>query len=240
MSEATTLRATSSPLRWDTPPSWVAQVAADLPTLLNDHAHLERKAATNALELLNRWPWPTQVHGEDEQSQRTDHWSRALTSIASDEVRHLGQVLRLLRIHGGHLERTHVNPYAGDLRRLVRMGQGARELVDRLLVSALIEARSLERFLLLGDHLPDSQLPDSQLPDGPPPNGHASGAELRRFYQSLVASERGHYRAFLDLAGQVPAGGESLEERWDELLEQEAEIIRQQAPGCRIHAGVEA
>lgn len=218
MPEATTLRAYPSPLGWETPSRWVQQVVADLPSLLNDHAHLERKAASNALELLNRWPWPVRVHGQDAQSQDADSWSRALTSIAADEVRHLGQVLRLLVSEGGHFERSHVNPYAADLRRLVRMGQDRRELVDRLLVSALIEARSLERFLLLGEHAPTEG--------------------LRRFYSSLVASEQGHYRAFLELARLVPTKDASLDERWLQLVAQEAEIIVRQPPGCRMHAGL--
>lgn len=220
MPEASTQRAFSSPLRWETPSVWVDQVVVDLPALLNDHAHLERKAASNALELLNRWPWHVQVHGRDGQSAGADRWSRALTSIAGDEVRHLGQVLRLLAAHGGHFERSHMNPYAADLRRLVRMGQAGKELVDRLLISALIEARSMERFQLLA--------------------AHAADEELRRFYASLVASERGHYKAFLELAGLVPTSDGPLEGRWEELLQDEAEIIVRQAPGCRMHAGIES
>jgi len=208
-----------SPLRWRTPVVWVAQATRDLPVFLNDHAHLERKAASNALELLNRWPWPVDVHAEDARAQGADRWSRTLTSIARDEVRHLGQVLRLLSGRAGHFARSHVNPYAAGLRGLVRMGQGMSELLDRLLVSALIEARSMERFELLA--------------------GHAPGRELRDFYGSLVASERGHYRAFLELAALLPPTREGVEKRWSALRDEEARIIAAQRPACSMHGGLE-
>jgi tRNA-(ms[2]io[6]A)-hydroxylase len=205
------------PLRHLTPPAWVASATADLPAFLNDHAHLERKAASNALELLHRWPWPVTVRGESARQAGADRWSRLLASIARDEAAHLAQVLRLLTAHGGHFERSHVNAYAAALRQSVRKGHGTSELVDRLLVSALIEARSGERFRLLA--------------------AHVSQPDLRRFYASLVASEEGHYRAFLDLAKLLPEGRESVDERWDELLDVEASTIASMPAGPTMHSG---
>ena len=86
------------------------------------------KAASNALELMNRWPEPVCPEG----------WVTTLASVARDEAAHLNSVTRLLSQRGGKLERLHKNPYAHDLRRLVRKGAGVQELLDRLLVSALL------------------------------------------------------------------------------------------------------
>src|SRR4051794_27280710 len=129
------------PLRYVTPPAWAASVLRAPLELLNDHAHLEKKAATNALELLNRWPEPSPP----------ENWVSAMTAVSRDEVEHLAVVCRLLARRGGRLTKQHNNPYASALRSLVRKGLGPAELVDRLMVSALIEARSCERFALLGD-----------------------------------------------------------------------------------------
>src|SRR4051812_24519688 len=107
--------------------------------LLNDHAHLEKKAAANALELVNRWPEPNPP----------ENWVAAMTAVARDEVEHLALVCRILARRGGKLTKNHRNEYAMALRALVRKGEGPAEVVDRLMISALIEARSCERFSLL-------------------------------------------------------------------------------------------
>ncbi len=136
------------PLLSRTPDSWAARVIQDAPALLNDHAYLEKKAASNALELLNRWPEP----------DCPPDWVSTLSAIASDETAHLASVVRLLNRRGGRLQRTHRNPYANALRGLVRKGCGKEELVDRLLISALIEARSCERFEVLARCCRDPEL----------------------------------------------------------------------------------
>jgi tRNA-(ms[2]io[6]A)-hydroxylase len=174
--------------------------------LLSDHAYLEKKAASNALELLNRWPEPA----------CPADWLPTLAAIANDEAAHLASVIRLLARRDGQLARTHRNPYAGALRELIRKGSGNRELADRLLVSALIEARSCERFEVLSRVSPDR--------------------ELARFYRRLCASELGHYRVFLHLARHTVAEPE-LSSRWRELLEAEAAILARQTPGPRMHSG---
>ncbi|MDG3006027.1 tRNA isopentenyl-2-thiomethyl-A-37 hydroxylase MiaE [Paludisphaera mucosa] len=196
------------PLLSRTPDSWAAQALRDPLALLNDHAYLEKKAATNALELINRWPEPTPP----------EIWATTLAAIAHDEAAHLSSVVRLLIRRGGRLERNHRNPYAIALRNLVRKGRGNEELADRLLISALIEARSCERFLALA---------------------HATAGvdrELSRFYNRLGASELGHYRVFLVLAGHVLPEDEVLP-RWRELLEAEAAVLAAQPPGPRMHSG---
>src|SRR6188474_923261 len=102
------------PLRFHTPPLWASNVLREPLALLNDHAHLEKKAATNALELLNRWPEPNPP----------ENWVTAMTAVARDEVEHLAVVSRLLARRGGRLTKSHSNPYANELRKLVRLGLG--------------------------------------------------------------------------------------------------------------------
>ncbi len=195
------------PLRWRTPAIWASQVLRDPVAMLGDHAHLERKAASNALELLNRWPAEAPV----------TPWVSILAAVARDEAMHLQAVTRLLAARGGSLPRVHRNAYASALHALVRRGQGPHELADRLLVSALIEARSCERFALLA--------------------GASEDPELSEFYRGLYNSELGHYKVFLHLSGMVMVPV-ALEQRWQALLCSEATIIEVQSPGPRMHSGI--
>src|SRR3954465_10504796 len=198
------------PLRYLTPAGWACEVLARPLDLLNDHAHLEKKAAVNALELLNRWPEPSPP----------ENWVTAMTAGEGEEVEHLAIVTRLLARRGGRLTKSHSNSYASALHQLVRKGRGIEELVDRLMISSLIEARSCERFKLLGDAVQDD-------------------AELRKLYRGLWASEHGHYRTFIQLAEQIqPHGGGSA--RWNQMLDAEARIIQAQVPGARMHSGFHA
>ena len=199
------------PLRYATPPAWAAEVLSAPLELLNDHAHLEKKAAANALELLNRWPEPSPP----------ENWVAAMTAVARDEVEHLAVVSRLLARRGGRLTKQHSNPYAGRLRDLVRKGTGRGELADRLMVSALIEARSCERFQLLAGAVADDD------------------RELQKLYRGLWASEHGHYKTFIQLAERVEPAAD-VARRWEEMLDAEAAIIRSQPPGPRMHSGVSA
>src|SRR5512132_4288608 len=118
------MAATGLPLRYETPPAWPTEGLAHPLQLLTDHAHREKKAAANALELLNRWPEP----------RPPENWVSAMTAVARDEVEHLATVCRILARRGGRLTKQHRNDYAMDLRKLVRMGRGTQELVDRLMV----------------------------------------------------------------------------------------------------------
>ena len=192
------------PLHSRTSIDWANAVLADPVRLLIDHAFLEKKAATNALELLTRWP-----------GDWLPGWMEAMTSVARDEAAHLAQVMRILLRRGGRLERVHKNPYANSLRLLVRKGDPA-EILDRLLVSAVIEVRSCERFAVLA--------------------AASSDGELAGFYEALFTSEFGHYRVFLELAGKI-MDRTAVEARWQQLLAAEAEILSQQEAGPRIHSG---
>jgi hypothetical protein len=131
-------------------------------------------------------------------------------------VEHLVVVLRALGKRGGRLSAVHRNPYAAALHALVRTGDGKRELVDRLLVCALIEARSCERFEALVAACEDDA--------------------LRTLYRGLCASEHGHYRVFVELARSV-ADADVVDRRFSELLDAEADI-RGAGAGPRMHAGV--
>jgi tRNA 2-(methylsulfanyl)-N6-isopentenyladenosine37 hydroxylase len=194
------------PLLSRTPEAWAEQVMREPLALLNDHAYLEKKAAANALELLNRWPEPRQPR----------LWVATLAGIARDEAAHLAMVCRLLQRRGGSLDKTHKNSYATALRERVRRGKGTQELLDRLLVSALIEARSCERFEILGRV--------------------SSEADLARLYQNLYTSESKHFAVFLRLAALVRPE-EEVATRWHDFLVAEAEILAAEPPGPRMHGG---
>src|ERR1035437_416515 len=180
------------PLHSRTPIEWAPAVLADPIRLLMDHAFLEKKAANNALELLTRWP-----------GDWLPGWVETMTGVARDEAAHLAQVTRLLLRRGGRLDRVHKNPYANSLRLLVRKGDPA-EILDRLLVSALIEVRSCERFAVLAAASID--------------------AELAGFYEGLFASEFGHYRVFLELARKM-ADPAAVEARGQQLVASEAAVL---------------
>jgi tRNA-(ms[2]io[6]A)-hydroxylase len=199
-------RADGLPLHSRTPAEWGQDVLADPIALLADHAFLEKKAALNAIQLLERWP-----------KEWLPGWVETMTSVARDETAHLARVTRLLIRRGGRLERGHRNPYANALRGLVRKGEVIPETLDRLFVSALIEARSCERFAVLANATRD--------------------AELSAFYGALFSSELGHFQVFLRLAQKIEGKSEA-EARWQEMLAAEAEILTRQEPGPRIHSGV--
>ncbi len=197
-------KAATLPLRSRTPLAWGTAALADPIALLIDHAFLEMKAAQNAMELMTRWP-----------NEWTPGWVETLAGVARDETAHLAQVTRLLMKRGGRMERGHKSFYASALRALVRSGKTG-ETLDRLCVSALIEARSCERFAVLAAATADE--------------------ELAAFYKALFSSEFGHYKVFLKLANKM-ASADEVKARWDELLGHEARILSEQPPGSRIHSG---
>jgi tRNA-(ms[2]io[6]A)-hydroxylase len=193
------------PLHSRTPLAWGTAVLQDEIALLIDHAFLEKKAANNALELMTQWP-----------TDWSPAWVETMTGVARDESAHLARVVRLLIRRGGRMDRNHKNSYANALRLLVRKGEPV-EIVDRLLICALIEARSCERFSVLAAVSPDR--------------------ELGAFYGVLHSSELGHYKVFLKLAREI-AKRKDVDARWAELLTAEARILAEQPPGPRIHSGL--
>ena len=177
-------------LKTPTRPGWIRAAAADPLRVLIDHAHCEKKAAASALSLISKYP------------ARKDLVER-MTELAQEELEHFARVVRLVHERGGDLGIDRADIYVNRLRDLVRKIE-PHHLLDRLLVSALIEARSCERFQLLSEAAPD--------------------AELRDLYRELLASEAGHYSLFVDLARRF-CGKDESEARLEELLVREAEIV---------------
>jgi tRNA-(ms[2]io[6]A)-hydroxylase len=128
----------------ETRADWVAEAAAAVPTLLVDHAHCEKKAASTAMNLIFRYVGRTGLMAP-------------LSALAREELAHFELVLRVLEERGIPFVRLEPPPYAARLMAAVRPAEPAR-LVDTLLCCSLIEARSCERMRLLSEHLPDPAL----------------------------------------------------------------------------------
>lgn len=190
-------------LRASTPDAWVAEAAARLPELLLDHANCELKAASTALGFLYRYP---------ERQALAERMSR----LAREELRHFEQVRALMDELGVPFERVTAARYAGALRDAVSTSE-PRRLLDLLLVGALIEARSCERFARLAPRLP---------------------ARVGRFYAGLLASEARHFEHYLDFARREPGlPPPDVDRRLGELLDLEANLVTQPDPQFRFHSG---
>jgi tRNA-(ms[2]io[6]A)-hydroxylase len=168
--------------------------------LLQDHAHCEKKAAATALSLIATYP---------ERHELT----RPLVRLAQEETQHFFRVLAELTQRGIPLERDHGDPYAHALLQLARPRREER-LLDRLLVSAVIEARSCERFQLLGEA--------------------SAEPRLARLYRDLFLAEARHHDLFLGLAGRL-FGAAVVDERLDEILDAEARIVEGLPVRAAIH-----
>lgn len=189
-----------APLRVATDPRWLPLALARFDEVLLDHAHCEQKAAASAMALVAAYP---------ERSVLV----RRCTRLAVEELRHFRLVHERIVARGGALDRDRGDPYARALLALARSG-GEGRLVDRLLVAALIEARSHERLALLGDALPDPA--------------------LAAFYRSLATAEAGHHRLFVELAEDV-AGAAAAARRLDELADAEGRIVAGLPLEPRVH-----
>jgi len=188
-------------LRAATPRGWVDAALDDLPTLLVDHANCEKKAASTALALIFAYP-------ED----RT--LNVALSRRAREELKHFEQVERLMKkLDIGH-QRMKPGRYASELRKLVRTHEPKRKL-DLMIVHALIEARSCERFRLLGKRLPE---------------------EVRALYEQLERSEARHFEIYLQFAQREFAAAE-ISTRLEVIAAREAELATQPDRELRFHSG---
>jgi tRNA-(ms[2]io[6]A)-hydroxylase len=170
--------------------SWIDAARGDVDRVLLDHAHCEKKAAVNAMSLVSRYP-------------ERGRLVREMIALAKEEMEHFELVYEFIRRRGTVLAHDPGDPYAQALHKEVRKGEPER-MLDLLLVAALIEARSCERFSILSRHVPDE--------------------ELRAFYTSLLASEAGHYRMFYDIACEYYPEPQ-VRARLDELSSREAEIV---------------
>jgi len=185
-----------------TPAAWVSGALANQDLLLVDHANCEKKAAATALNLMYRYV------GRHRLLTR-------LSRLAREELRHFEQVIALMKARGIDYPQLTASRYAGGLRQLVRSHEPAR-LVDTLLVGAIIEARSCERFAALVPVL---------------------DAELAQFYASLLKSESRHFTDYLKLAEEAGSAQE-VAERLPILLRRERELIESPDTEFRFHSGV--
>jgi len=185
-----------------TPRAWVDWALEHPDILLIDHANCEKKAASTALNLMYRY---------------VDHHRllSRLSKLAREELRHFEQVIAIMQARGVSYPQLSAARYAGELRKLVRSHEPAR-LVDTLLVGAIIEARSCERFAMLAPEL---------------------DAELGGFYTSLLKSESRHFRDYLDLAATLGSQDE-VARRLPIFLQRERELIEAPDQEFRFHSGV--
>jgi tRNA-(ms[2]io[6]A)-hydroxylase len=191
-------------LRTATPPEWLDEAVRRLPELLLDHANCELKAASTALGFIYRYP---------EQGRLCHRMSR----LAREELRHFEQVRKVLDERDVPFARLSASRYAGSMRAAVRPDE-PRRLMDLLIVGALIEARSCERFAALVSRLP---------PD------------IGRFYAGLLASEARHFEHYLGFArDECGLTGDEFEARVAELRELENGLILSPDPQFRFHSGI--
>ena len=197
------MKTTKLGLKLPTDPRWVNLAEMALEEILTDHAYCEQKAATSCISLIQAYPERVELVEE-------------VSPIVTEEWGHFRMVLAELKKRGLNLGRQRKDLYVNQLLGFQRKGLSREQaLLDRLLICAMIEARSCERFRLL--------------------SLHCSEEDLRGWYHKFMVSEAGHYRLFLDLAS-LYFGKEKSLSRWRECLAFEAEIIKHLAPrGDRMH-----
>lgn len=188
----------------ETPQAWVQWALQNPEILLVDHANCEKKAASTALNLMYRYVEHHQL-------------LKKLSRLAREELRHFEQVIAIMQRRGVEYRQISAARYAAGLRSKVRTHEPAR-LIDTLIVGALIEARSCERFAVLAPHLDD---------------------ELKEFYLSLLKSESRHFTDYLRLAETLSSKGE-VQERTAVFTELEQGLIESVDEEFRFHSGVPA
>lgn len=193
--------ATIKILQQPTKSAWIEQAIANLDTILLDHSHCERKAAGVAINMMFRYPAHQKL-------------VRQLTAIAQEELEHFEQVNQWLEKRRIPLAPLNSPPYFARLKSQIRHSEPDR-LIDSLLISAIIEARSHERLGLIGENCPEP--------------------ELAKFYRGLMASEARHYGIYWVLAEHY-SDRLTVEQRLAELGEYESSILATLHPEPRVHS----
>jgi tRNA 2-(methylsulfanyl)-N6-isopentenyladenosine37 hydroxylase len=190
-------------LQLPTDPTWVKNVVeSNIEELLTDHAFCEQKAASNAITLIVQNPNLSDLVQE-------------MIALAQEEMDHFKRVHEIILQRGFVLGRERKDNYVGELQKFIVKGGGrTSQLVDRLLFSAMIEARSCERFKVLSENIND--------------------AGLSAFYYELMVSEATHYAIFIRLAKKY-CGDIDVDKRWKEYLAHEAVVIQNYGKMERIH-----
>lgn len=180
-------------LKLPTDPRWVNIVEKNIEDILTDHAYCEQKAASAAISFIVGFPDYTELVSE-------------MSDLAQEEMSHFTMVHDIMKERGLTLGRERKDVYVNKLRFYFPKGGSRLEsLINRLLVAALVEARSCERFRLLSEELEDKK--------------------LARFYKKLMISEAGHYTMFLNFARQY-GDRKVVDAKWQELLDFEASIMK--------------
>ncbi|HNI44611.1 MAG: tRNA-(ms[2]io[6]A)-hydroxylase [Chitinophagales bacterium] len=190
-------------LQLPTDPRWVNLAEKNLADILTDHAYCEQKAASTCISLIQQYAEYTELVDQ-------------LAPIVTEEWGHFRAVLNELKKRQLPLGKQRKDEYVGYLQQFVRKGVSREEqLLDKLLMAALIEARSCERFRLLSENISDHS--------------------LRDFYYRLMVSEAAHYVLFIELA-RTYIDKDQVQQRWEEWLQYEKEIMhRLELRGDRIH-----
>ncbi|MER3499129.1 MAG: tRNA 2-methylthio-N6-isopentenyl adenosine(37) hydroxylase MiaE [Chitinophagaceae bacterium] len=190
-------------LQLATDPRWVNLAEKSLEEILTDHAYCEQKAATSCISLIQRYSDKEKLVEE-------------LSPIVTEEWGHFRLVLAELQKRNLKLGKQRKDEYVNELLKFeIKGGSEEDRLLDKLLICALIEARSCERFKRLSEGLEDTY--------------------LRKFYRRFMESEAGHYTLFIELA-ETYIPKEKVRKRWRQWLEQEAKIMKQLTPrGDRMH-----
>ncbi len=185
-----------------TDPRWANIAESNLEEILTDHAWCEQKAASNAISLIAN------------NSEHPD-FVKEMTAIAIEEMQHFQQVTELIRKRGYVLGRERKDDYVGQLMKFCKKdGSRNSAFIDRLLFSAMIEARSCERFRVLSKNISDQ--------------------ELSAFYHELMVSEANHYTVFLQFA-RTYSKDVDVDQRWKEWLEFEGALITRYGTKEAIH-----
>ena len=189
-----------------TPDAWIEAASKNQSLLLVDHANCEKKAASTAMNLMYKYTDRPEL-------------LKKMSQLAREELLHFQQVVELMQARGVRYDAVSASRYAASLRALSD-SNGEAQLVDTLLIGAIIEARSCERFAALAPYLDD---------------------ELAKFYRSLLKSEARHYEDYLGLASAyAPAAGVDVEERLQAFLAAEALLVENEDSQFRFHSGVPA
>lgn len=190
-------------LQLPTDPRWVDLTTISLEDILTDHAYCEQKAAISCISLIQRYSHKAELVEQ-------------LAPIVTEEWGHFRLVLQELRKRNLPFGKQRRDEYVNLLLQKKQKGDSEKNrLLDELLIFALIEARSCERFKLLSEGLNDEY--------------------LRNFYRRFMESEAGHYALFIELA-ELYMPKEKVRRRWEFWLQYEAEIMTQlEIRGDRMH-----
>lgn len=189
-------------LKMATDPRWANIAEENIESILTDHAWCEQKAATNAITIISQNPELTDLVTE-------------LLKLAQEELEHFEMVHDIIKKRGYTLGRECKDSYVKELFKFnIKGGNRQQGLVNRLLFSAMIEARSCERFKILSENIQDK--------------------ELATFYRELMVSEAGHYTTFLGFARKYGKGID-VDAKWEELLEYEGKVIQNYGKEETVH-----